>query len=463
MKIYPHIFRANDIRGLIDTELSEEFAYFLGRAYGSKAKEAGAKLVAIGRDCRLSSEPYSLKLAKGIAEEGVNVELIGMGPTPQLYFSIFHRDLDGGIQVTGSHNPADMNGFKICLGKMALSGDDVQDLLKRIHSVLKLKEEGKDVLKEQASITENPIHDEYVSMLIEKSKPYLGKRKLKVVVDAGNGVGGMVGPKVLRALGVEVTELFCEPDGTFPNHHPDPTVEESIEILKLKVKEVGADFGVGWDGDADRIGLVDENGEVIWGDMLLLILAREIMKEIPSPTVIGEVKCSSLLYNDLAKRGAKPIMWKTGHALIKSKLKETHAELAGEMSGHIFFAHRYFGFDDAIYATLRFLEVVSKTDKKVSELLADLPKVVSTPELRVDCPDNIKFEIANLAKKAFAEYEVETIDGVRINFEKGWGLVRASNTQPILVMRFEAETKEDLLKYEKIVREKVAEIQAGME
>jgi phosphomannomutase/phosphoglucomutase len=290
----------------------------------------------------------------------------------------------------------------------------------------------------------------------------MGQRKLKVVVDAGNGVGGMVGPAVLRALGVDVKELYCEPDGKFPNHHPDPTVMENVEDLIEAVKTTGADFGIGWDGDADRIGVVDEKGNVIFGDMLVLLYGRAILEEKPGATIIGDVKCSSRLFDDLRARGANAIMWKTGHSLIKSKLKETHGDLAGEMSGHIFFKHRYFGFDDALYASCRLVEIVSKASGPLSTLLSDLKHMESTPEIRFDCPEQVKFQIAREAQAAFSEYNVDTTDGVRITFDKGWGLVRASNTQPVLVMRFEAESPELLEQYESLVRERIEGIKARL-
>ncbi len=456
MKINEQIFREYDIRGIVDEDLSPEFAYLLGRAYGTLAKDNGKSPIAIGHDCRLTSPIYAQKLAEGIAAEGVNVVLTGMGPTPQLYFSIFHQDLGGGIQVTGSHNPSNMNGFKICLGKKTLSGEMIQDLKKRMLSL----NETEPTCDKPGTITEIPIQETYLNDLTENVKPHMGARKLKVVVDAGNGVGGMMGPELLRNLGVEVVELYCEPDGNFPNHHPDPTEMENIVDLQAKVKEVGADFGVGWDGDADRIGVVDENGKPIFGDMLVLIYARKILEEIPGATVIGDVKCSSHLFSDLKKRGANPIMWKTGHSLMKSKLQETNGELAGEMSGHIFFKHRFYGFDDALYATARFVEIMSHYDGKISEYLSDLPEAVSTPEIRVDCPEDIKFKIPELAKEAFSDFEISTIDGVRIEFDKGWGLVRASNTQPVLVQRFEAENEQLLTEYKKLVQERVEEIKA---
>jgi phosphomannomutase/phosphoglucomutase len=457
MQINPVIFREYDIRGTVGTELSPEFARVLGRAYATLAVEHKLNRIAIGHDCRLSSPDYAQSLAEGMADEGIDVVLTGMGPTPQLYYAVFANDLGGGIQVTGSHNPPDMNGFKILLGKQTLSGSDIQDMKNRCERVL-----SKAPVSKRGVITNLEVRESYIQNLIENSRSHMGPRKLKVVVDAGNGVGGMVGPAVLRELGVEVIELYCEPDGLFPNHHPDPTELKNITDLVAAVKEHGADFGIGWDGDADRIGVVDEKGAPIFGDMLLLIYGRAILNEKPGATIIGDVKCSSLLFDDLAARGANAIMWKTGHSLIKGKLKETHGDLAGEMSGHIFFKHRYYGFDDALYASSRLVEIVSKHSGPISSLLSGLPPMVSTPELRVDCPEQIKFRIAQEAQSAFKEFKVDTIDGVRVTFPQGWGLVRASNTQPVLVMRFEAETPELLESYKRTVLDRIEDIKSRL-
>lgn len=457
MRIQEHIFREYDIRGTVGVDLSVEFAELLGRAFAGLLKDRGKSDIVVGWDCRLSSPGYAQALAKGLASEGISVVLTGMGPTPQLYYSIFKRNAGAGIQVTGSHNPADMNGFKLCVGTQTLSGEDIQDLKRRV-----LKAQLTPASQQSASITEVSMREAYTKELIENCKSHMGPRKLKVVVDGGNGVGGLVGPEVLRNLGVEVIELFCEPDGRFPNHHPDPTELKNIQALIKTVKEKGADFGIGWDGDADRIGVVNEKGEIIFGDMLLLIYGRSILKEVPKATVIGDVKCSSLLFDELKKDGANPVMWKTGHSLIKGKLKELNADLAGEMSGHIFFKHRFFGFDDAIYASARFVEIVSKITGPVSSLLAGLPKVVSTPEIRFDCPEEQKFKIIEQAKKAFSEYKIDTLDGVRISFENGWGLVRASNTQPVLVMRFEGKTASQLEEYQKLVTERIEKIKSSL-
>ena len=455
MQINPLVFREYDIRGTVDVDLSEDFAYLLGRAYASLAREQNKNNIAIGRDCRLSSEAYAAALAQGITDGGIDVCLTGMGPTPQVYFALFEKNLGGAIQVTGSHNPSNMNGFKLCLGTHTLSGPDIQDLKDR---VFKEDKKPKGAQGKKGALTELAIRDTYVASLIKNAKGHLGARKLKIVVDAGNGVGGLVGPEVLRALGFEVVEIFCEPDGRFPNHHPDPTVLENIVDLQNKVIETKADFGIGWDGDADRIGVVDERGQVIFGDMLIYIYGRDILRTSPGATIIGDVKCSSRLFDGLRALGGNAVMWKTGHSLIKSKLKELHGELAGEMSGHIFFKHRYFGFDDAIYASVRFAEIMTHFKGKASELLAEVPPMIATPELRIDCPENIKFKIPELAKKAFSEFKVETIDGVRVTFEKGWGLVRASNTQPVLVMRFEATDQEHLDKYQALVTGRIEAI-----
>jgi len=465
MKINQTIFREYDIRGIVGRDLSEEFAYALGRAFAEKVlsefKASTTPQIAVGNDCRLSSPTFAACLSQGLAEGGVQVILTGTGPTPQLYFSIFNYKYDGGIQVTGSHNPADQNGFKMCIGTHTLSGDEIQDLKHRINGLLASGTISSPTVK-SAKILERLAEPDYTKMIVENCKAHIGKRKLKVVVDAGNGVGGISGPKILRDLGVEVIELYCEPDGRFPNHHPDPTVIENLTELRKRVIDTKADFGIGFDGDADRIAIVDEKGYPIYGDMITLLYAREILKVQPGAVVIGDVKCSQRLFDDVAKRGGKPIMWKTGHSLIKAKLLETKGAIAGEMSGHIMFKHRFYGFDDALYCAARFVEIVSQTDAKVSTFLSDLDPTVTTPEIRVDCPEEIKFKIPEAAKLAFPEYKIDTTDGVRVLFPKGWGLVRASNTQPILVMRFEASDQKHLAEYEKIVRERIEEIQAKL-
>ena len=458
------IFREYDIRGTVDTDFDAAFVRRLGVVYAALVREScGAEqpdgkkaVVAVGRDCRLSGEALVDALSEGLREGGVDVLYCGMGPTPQLYYSVITQKVDGGIQVTGSHNPPDQNGFKMMVGQRTLSGDDIRDLRSRVFA------EESPIDQTRGEFKEFDAQAAYISELIERSKPHMGSRRLKVVVDAGNGVGGMVGPAVLRGLGCEVIELYTEPDGRFPNHHPDPTVLENIVELRKRVVEDKADLGIGWDGDADRIGVVDELGNPIYGDMLLVIFGRQLLKEISKPTIIGDVKCSKLLFSDLSSRGANAVMAKTGHSLIKAKLKELSAELAGEMSGHIFFAHRYYGFDDAIHSSARLLEIMSSCDKPLSELLGDLPKMVSTPEIRLDCPEEQKFAIVEKAQQAFPEYEVNTLDGVRVEFENGWGLVRASNTQAALVMRFEAETDSQLSEYQKLVEDRIAKLRSEL-
>ncbi len=455
------IFREYDIRGTVGKDFDAAFARALGVAYAGLVLESfplEAKTrpltVGVGLDCRLSGPELTEALIDGIISGGVNVVHGGVGPTPQLYFLVFAENLDGGIQVTGSHNPGDQNGFKMMVGKRTLSGSDIQDLKARVRKPEAAKDAGA-MRVTPGKLRNIDARKAYIAELIERSLSHMGSRKLKVVVDGGNGVGGLVGPDVLRGLGCEVIELYTEPDGRFPNHHPDPTVLENIKELRRRVVTERADVGIAWDGDADRIGVVDENGAPIFGDMLLTIYGRQLLKEVKHPTIIGDVKCSELMFSDLKARGAETVIAKTGHSLIKAKLKELNAELAGEMSGHIFFAYRYYGFDDALHAAARLVEILSQTDKSTSELIGDLPQMVSTPEIRVDCPEEIKFQVAEGAKTRFSEFQTNTLDGVRITFPHGWGLVRASNTQPVLVMRFEAENAAYLKEYQSLVEGRI--------
>lgn len=463
MKALDKIFREYDIRGVVGVDFDTAFARRLGEVYAEivlegvfQAKSSSPPVVAVGTDCRLTADELSGALIEGITSRGVKVLRTGVGPTPQVYYMVVAHNLAGGIQVTASHNPSDQNGFKIMVGPKTLSGPDIQLIKERLYkssvSPSGLKGEVESV----------DARADYLKELIARSSDRMGKRKIKVVVDGGNGVGGMVGPDLLRALGCDVIELYCEPDGRFPNHHPDPTVLENIVELRKRVIAEKADLGIGWDGDADRIGVVDENAEPIWGDMLLAIYARTLLKEVPGATIIGEVKCSEHLYEDIVNHGGVPVISRTGHSLIKAKLKETHASLAGEMSGHMFFAYRYFGFDDAIHASARLVEILSNTDKKVSQLLDGIPKSYSTPEIRVDCPEEIKFQVSEKAKTLFSEFETLTIDGVRVKFPHGWGLVRASNTQPALVMRFEATTPELLKEYQELVEGRINNLKASL-
>ncbi len=447
-----NIFREYDIRGIVGRHLTNESVAVLGRAIGTFFRQNGAKRIAIGYDARESSPGFCQLLEQGFNETGCDAVLIGMVPTPVLYHTVFTQPVDGGVMITGSHNPPDHNGFKICLGRSTLFGSQIQEI--KDIALSGMFTSGSGVVESL------DVLDGYMSDIV--SRISMGPRKLKAVVDAGNGMGGVTGVPIYRELGVELVELFTEPDSTFPNHHPDPTVTENLADTIKNVQTSGADIGIAFDGDGDRIGVVDETGRIIWGDELMVLLSRSILEAKPGATIIAEVKCSQNLFDDIERHGGVPVMWKAGHSLIKAKMKETNAALAGEMSGHIFFADRFYGFDDAAYAGARVLEILSKTDKKLSELLADLPESFSTPELRVDCSDERKFEIvAAIADEFSKTNEVITIDGARILFEHGWGLVRASNTQAILVLRFEADSAEHLNEIRGIVELRVKELIAA--
>ncbi len=430
----PNVFREYDVRGVVNEDLKEEFVFDLGRAIGTYANLHNVKIMSIGRDCRLSSDAYHNFLIKGLNSCGIETIDIGLCATPMLYFSIRHLKTDGGVMVTGSHNPPEFNGFKICIGNDTIYGDKIQDLRKIIeksnystgHGITRIQD----------------ISKEYENYLFENVSI---NKKLKVIVDAGNGVGGRFALPLLKRFGCEIIDIYCEPDGNFPNHFPDPTVEENLTDIIKKVQEEKADLGIAFDGDADRIGVISDTGEIIWGDKLLLLFSRYILREKPDSTIIGEVKCSQVLYDDIKKHSGRPVMWKAGHSLIKAKMKEEGAVLGGEMSGHIFFADRYFGYDDAIYAALRLLEILSQTGEKISTLLADVPQTFATPEIRIDCPDDKKAALVNRIKNHYRNTPgLIDIDGVRIPFEDGWALVRSSNTQPVIVLRFEASSPERL-------------------
>lgn len=424
-----HIFREYDIRGVVGQDLTDATVYTLARALGSFYIGHGARRIGVGRDARESSPRFRDLLASGLAESGCAVLDVGMVPTPALYFTLFEKNVDGGVMITGSHNPANNNGFKICLGKSTIFGD-------QISQIKEIAESGQFV-NGSGTIEESDVVAPYADYIA--SGIALGPRPLKVVVDAGNGMGGFIGAPLYRRIGCAVIELFCEPDSRFPNHHPDPTVPENMRFAIDAVRENRADLAIAFDGDADRIGVVDETGKIIWGDQLMVLFSREILKQRPGATIIGEVKCSQTLFDDIAAHGGNPIMWKVGHSLIKAKMKEEDAVLAGEMSGHLFFADRYFGYDDAIYAGARLLEILSHASRPLSSLLFDLPPLASTPEIRIDCADDRKFAVVReLTQKFKQTHKVIDIDGARILFEKGWGLIRASNTQPVLVARFEA-------------------------
>jgi len=443
----PHIFREYDIRGRVHDDINREVAYQLGRALGTYYLDQGIDPVSLGRDCRLSSPELNQSLAEGINSTGLNIIDLGLVPTPLLYFSLFHYDLEGGIMITGSHNPPDYNGFKICRGKTTIHGPEIQ-------KIRQICEAGKFRTGSGRTETRGVISP-YLEYIGQNIKPGLIKRN--VIVDAGNGVGGLVAPEAYKSLGIDVESLYCEPDGRFPNHHPDPTVPEYLADLINQVREKSVDLGIAFDGDADRIGVVNHEGDIIWGDQLMIIFSRDLLARNPGAKIVGEVKCSQILYDDIEKHGGKPIMWKAGHSLIKSKMKEEGALLGGEMSGHIFMAERYFGYDDAVYAGARLLEILTRTDKSVKELLSDLPTMVNTPEIRLDCPDDKKFEIVETLSREFKkEYRVIDVDGVRVIFDDGWGLLRSSNTQPVLVMRFEAENEARLEEIRKVFMDKLS-------
>ncbi len=445
------IFREYDIRGRVDTDLKEDTVHAIGRAYGTYLRQKGLSTVASGRDGRVHSKALQEALASGIRAAGCNVIDIGLCPTPLLYFSIQHIGTDGGIQVTGSHNPPEYNGFKMCIQNSTMFGGQIQEIRKII-------EDG-NYASGQGSAEQFDIIEPYLLFL---KKNINISRPLKVVVDAGNGVSGLVAPKAFSDQGCEVVPLYCTVDGTFPNHHPDPTIPDNLRDLKETVLKTGADFGVAYDGDGDRLGVVDEKGGILWGDQLLMIFARDILKEHPGATIIGEVKCSQIMYQDIERHGGRPIMWKTGHSLIKQKMREENALLAGEMSGHMFFAHRYFGFDDGLYASLRLAEILAAGNRPLSSFLEDVPRTFSTPEIRMDCPDRLKFRIVERAKAWFAQhYETIDVDGVRVVFPNGWGLIRASNTQPVLVLRFEADSPENLKTIRSLMEDRLREVMDG--
>ena len=449
----PNLFREYDIRGRVPEELNQETAYRLGQCFGAYYRDFGAKRISLGRDCRLSSPELRLGVLEGMMDAGMDVKDLGMVPTPLLYFSLHHLHVDGGIQITGSHNPPEYNGFKICLGKTTIYGEEIQKL-RRIG-------ESGSFPKGKGSVETREVIRPYREEVLKRIR--CGQKARKVVLDAGNGVAGLVAPELYARMGVEVEELFCEPDGLFPNHHPDPTLPENLRHLVQRVSDTSADLGIAFDGDADRIGVVDRKGKVLWGDQLMILFSRDLLKRHPGAKIIGEVKCSQVLYDDIRKNGGVPIMWKAGHSLIKAKMKEEGALLAGEMSGHLFFAERYFGYDDAIYAGARLLEILTSENRELDELLAGVPSLVSTPEIRMDCPDDEKFQIvSDLTSEFKKEYQVIDVDGARVAFENGWGLIRASNTQPVLVLRFEAEDQKTLQEIQKIFMNKLAKKGLGV-
>jgi len=444
MTVAQGIFRQYDIRGIVGRDLTTEAARAIGGAYatylrehsGSSSDRLGAN--AVGRDNRPSGAALRDALVAGLTEAGADAIDIGVVPTPLDYWSLHHLDVVGGIQITGSHNPPEYNGFKLSVGKGSMHGEEILSLYEIIKSgrIARAKKPG--------SVSHEEVIDRYIDDVVQRIGPL--KRRIKVVYDCGNGAGALVAPKLFDRLKVEGRGLFCESDGTFPNHHPDPTVPENLEDLITAVEQDRAEIGIAFDGDADRIGVVDERGEIVWGDRILILYARDVLARTgPGQPIIFDVKCSQALPDSITRAGGRPVMWKTGHSLIKDKMKETHAPIAGEMSGHMFFSEGFYGHDDALYGAARLLRILADSGKTVRQLLSDVPAFVSTPEIRVDVPEEQKFGLVDRAVKHFrSQHDVIDVDGVRVLFGDGWGLIRASNTQPVLVARYEASSRERL-------------------
>jgi phosphomannomutase/phosphoglucomutase len=441
------IFREYDIRGIAGEDLTQESVEDIGRGIGTMMRRNGSEVISVGRDCRLSSDFVRDALVHGINATGVSVIDIGLVPTPLLYYSLFVLAVDGGVMITGSHNPAEYNGFKTCVGRNAIHGAEIQ----RIYDLIVAK----DFDQGSGDTTREDVIKSYKKYVLEQIKL---PRTVRVALDCGNGTAGVLAPELLSALGCELSQIYCEVDGRFPNHHPDPTVVENLVDLQALVRREQLEFGVSFDGDGDRIGVVVDEGTVIWGGMLMSLFAREILERKPKATFVSEVKCSMNLYNEIERLGGRAIMWKTGHSLIKAKMKQEKAALAGEMSGHMFFADRYFGYDDAIYTACRLAEIMANSPSNLSQLLSDLPPKYATPEIRVNCDDAIKFDVVKKVKDHYKQhYEVIDVDGARILFAEGWGLVRASNTQDVLVLRFEADSETDLDRIRSQVEEQVSQ------
>jgi phosphomannomutase/phosphoglucomutase len=441
MSISGTIFRQYDIRGIVGSDLTEDVAYALGRGYAAYlAQHAIHGAIAVGRDNRPSGDALRDALVRGLTECGVDVVDIGVVPTPLLYWALHHEPVVGGIQITGSHNPAEYNGFKMSSGTGSLHGEEIQVLYRLI--VAGTFPSGHGTVR----------HVEVIDRYVEDIATRVGRitrpdgSRLRVVYDCGNGAGALVAPQLMTALGIDAIGLFTESDGTFPNHHPDPTVPENLQDCIAAVKREGAEIGVAFDGDADRIGVVDGNGRIIWGDHILILYARDVLARTgQGQPIIFDVKCSQALTDGIEAAGGTAVMWKTGHSLIKDKMKSMSAPIAGEMSGHMFFTEGFYGHDDALYAAARLLRIIADSGKRIDELLADVPPFVSTPEIRIDTDEELKFVIVERAAAHFAaSRDVISVDGVRVLFGDGWGLFRASNTQPVIVARFEARTPERL-------------------
>lgn len=434
-EISESIFREYDIRGIVETELPDDVVEKIASAFASVFIRQGKKKIAVGMDGRPSSRPIKKILIENLSKYGIHVLDIGLVPTPVLYYAVFKMNLGGGIIITASHNPPEYNGFKAMVGKEAQSGDQIRE-------IFRIARDGVFPPEKTGAVEKTDIMDDYLNTI---SRDVRLNKKIKVVVDCGNGTGGLTAIPLYKKLGATVVDLFCEVDGGFPNHHPDPTKSENLQDLISKVKETGSEVGIAFDGDADRIGVVDQNGSILWGDQLMIIFARDILKKNPGGKIISEVKASEVLYRQIEKMGGIPIMWKTGHSLIKKKIIEENAIFAGEMSGHIFFNDRWFGFDDAVYSGARLLEILGNSEKTLADMMKEIPQAFNTPEIRVDTTEKAKFEIVSRMASHFKnEYEVIDIDGARILFPHGWALVRASNTQPSLVIRYEADTREHL-------------------
>ncbi len=431
-----NIFRLYDIRGIVDEDLTEEAVYRIARALATKAAGRGYKKIVLGRDNRMSSPRLRDITIKALLDSGFDIVDLGVVITPIFYFAARHLDIKAGLMITASHNPSEYNGFKMLLGETTIYGEEIQE-------VRQLAEKENFVSGPEGSLTEIDIIDDYINMIKEKIQ--LGPKRLKVVVDCGNGTASLFAPRLFRELGCQVVELYCESDPTFPNHHPDPVAVENCQDLIKVVHGEQADLGIGLDGDGDRLGVVDRQGNIIWGDMLMIIFWREILPLYPGTDCIVEVKCSQSLIDEIRQLGGNPLLYKTGHSLIKGKMKEIGAVFTGEMSGHIFFADEYYGFDDALYAAARLLRILSHSDQDLGQLLADVNKYYTTPELRVKSTDENKFLVVEQVLQHFRPlYEVLDVDGARILFPRGWGLVRASNTGPELIVRCEGSTPEAL-------------------
>lgn len=452
MQINPEIFRSYDIRGIVGQDIDGEVAEKLGRSFGSYVQELDENTVIVGNDNRESSDMLSKRLIKGLTESGVNVINIGLATTPMVYYARKLFDIGPAIQITASHNPGEYNGFKMCIKKEeeSIYGDKIQEIREYT--------EKENFRSGFGKVTEENILDRYIDQIAEKVK--LGNRKLKVVVDAGNGTASIVAEKLLKKLGTEVVPLYCDLDPRFPNHHPDPSVPENLKDLSQKVIEEKADIGIGYDGDGDRIGVVDENGNMIFGDLYMLIIWRDIIKKFPGSPALVEVKCSQSLWDELEKIGAKPEFIRTGNPYIKAAMRAKNVPFSGEMSGHIFFRDEYYGFDDAAYATARILRILSNTEKKTSELLEGINKYIATPEITKKVEDSTKFQTIEKAVNYFKQkgYKVIDVDGARVVFENGWGLIRASNTSPKITIRYEAKNEEELAKIQEKFEECLKEV-----